>query len=179
VGRTFKYTNRAIFYSDQNQSTSAAEQTITLKQNWIDINPVFQLKMGKKNSTSFIPYIGFGPGVSYLTKALNTELTTRANNAGAVTGPDVTVTSGYKKLVPSVIASAGAKIRIGDIYVAAEARVQYTLMNPINSTKRTVNQSVFDYNYTPPNYKPLNFAINVGIIYPYFNPIKLNTKKKK
>ena len=175
MGRTFGYTNKALFYDDQT-GVSAADQKVTLKQNWLDINPVFQLKVGKGKSTSFIPYLGFGPGVSYLLKATNSEITTRASSAGAVIGPDVVTTSGFRKLLPSVIASAGFKYRFGDVYVAVEGRVQYTLMNPVNSSKRTINQSVFEYNYTTPNYKPLNFIINVGIIFPYFKPIKLIRK---
>jgi hypothetical protein len=175
TSRTFSYTNPSLFIGDENGSP-VFDLTATLKQTWLDINPVFQLKMNKNNSTSFIPYVGFGPGVSYLLSASNTMVATRAKSVGAVIGPDVVTTSSYTKLVPSLIASAGLKYRFGEVYVLAEVRVQYGLMNPVDPSKRTVSQSVLEYNFTPSNYKPVNLAANIGFVFPYFKPIKIKRK---
>src|SRR5262249_48934632 len=110
-------------------------------------------------------------------KASGTLATTWNNGAGAVSGPDVDNTDSYKKIVPSVIAAAGLKFKFGAIYLLAEGRVQYGLTSPVNSSSRTNSESVFDYSYTLPDYKPLTLMANVGFVYPYFNPIKLKKKK--
>jgi hypothetical protein len=176
--RTFAYDNKRVFSSDSVTTANVADQKITLKQTWLDINPVFQLKL--RNSTTFIPYVGLGPGVSLLLNASNTIVTTRTSvngsSPGVSSGPDVVATSSFSKIIPSVIGSVGAKYRLGSVYIVGEFRVQYALLSPINSNKRTVNTSVFDYAYTPPNYKPLNIVVNLGIVIPYFNPIKLKRK---
>jgi hypothetical protein len=98
----------------------------------------------------------------------------------------VPTTNSYNKFIPSLIGSFGAKIRLGSVYLVGEFRAQYTLLNPVNPSKRSITgtstgavfpgTSVFDYGYTMPNYKPLNLMINVAITYPYFNPIKLKRK---
>lgn len=189
TARTFSYDNKEVFSSDvllppNGSSVAVADQKITLKQSWLDINPVFQLKL--RNSTSFVPYVGFGPGVSVLLNASSTIVTTRTsiNNTspGVSSGPDVVTSGNFKTIIPSVIGSAGVKYRLGGVYVVAEFRVQYALISPVNSGSRIggtgsgASAAVFDYGYTLPNYKPLNFVINAGIVIPYFNPIKLKRK---
>lgn len=187
TSRTFAYDNKGIFTSDsvpKGQSVvEVADQKITLKQTWLDFNPVFQLKL--KNSTTFVPYVGFGPGLSLLLNASSTIVTTRTSvnktSPGVSSGPDVVTSGIFKSVIPSVIGSAGVKYRLGSVYVVGEVRVQYALVTPINSAKRTgqgttAASSVFDYAYTPPNYKPLNLVINLGIVVPYFNPIKIKRK---
>ncbi|MBI3482621.1 MAG: outer membrane beta-barrel protein, partial [Bacteroidetes bacterium] len=163
TSRTFDYANPSPFISDIT-GTSVEDQAITIKQAWLDINPVFQLRLS--NSTTFAPYVGLGPGVSYLLSASNTQVSTRKAGVGIVSGPDVDFKDSYNKLVPSVIASAGAKYRFGDFYILGEVRVQYALTNPVDKSKRSIQESVFDYQYILPNYKPLNLVINLGIIVP-------------
>ncbi|GHN02790.1 hypothetical protein WSM22_42790 [Cytophagales bacterium WSM2-2] len=172
--RTFGYTNANIFTNDSTKA-SEADQVVTVKQTWLDINPVFQYKL-RKHSTTFIPYVSFGPGVSVLLNASNTLVTTRAAGKGVVSGPDVDVKSGYNKIVPSVLGSVGLKYRFGAIYLVAEARIQYFLMNPVSESSRSITESTFAYNYVSPNYKPLNITANIGFVFPYFNPIKLKRK---
>ena len=171
--RTSAYTNKDVFTNDSTNAP-AADQVVTAKSSWLDINPVFQLKMNESNK--FIPYVGLGPGVSYLLSASNTMVTTRAAGAGVVSGGAVPYTSSYRKLIPSVIVSAGVKYRFGEFYITAEARVQYFLMTAVKPSTRSVAASVYDYGYVPSNYKPLNLNINIGFIFPYFNPIKLKRK---
>jgi hypothetical protein len=184
TNRTFSYSNSELQSLDGsgNENTNILSQTVKLKQTYLDINPVFQLR--KKKPSLLNPYYGFGPGVSYLLAATNTMQTQRivtgdATTSGAIVGPDVTMTSAFRKIVPSLIASAGLKYRFGSIYLMAELRVQYGLMNPVNPSKRTVTSAVFDYNYALPDYKPLNLTANIGFVFPYFNPVKLNQAGKK
>ncbi|HTH56268.1 MAG TPA: outer membrane beta-barrel protein [Cyclobacteriaceae bacterium] len=183
TSRTFSYDNKQVFTSDSVSSANVADQKITLKQTWLDINLVFQYKL--RNSTTFVPYVGFGPGVGLLLGASNTMVTTRTSvnktSPGVSSGPDVTTKDTFNSLIPSIMGSAGVKYRLGGVYVVGEFRVQYALVTPVNSAKRTgmggsASSSVFDYGYTMPNYKPLNFVINAGIIIPYFNPIKIKRK---
>jgi hypothetical protein len=177
TSRTFSYTNNTIFSYDSTQtgtSKPAADQVVTAKQSWLDINPVFQLKL--RESNKFIPYVGLGPGVSYLLSASNTMVTTRSGGAGVVSGPTVDYSSGLRKLVPSLLASAGVKYRFGDFYVVAEIRVQYFLITPVKPSTRSVATGVFDYMYVQSNYKPLNLTANVGFVFPYFKPIRLKRK---
>ncbi len=172
TSRTFGYTNANVFVSDL-AGTSVEDQVVTVKQTWLDINPVFQLKLSK---SKFNPYVGLGPGASLLLSAKNTMVSTRKGGAGVVSGPDVDFKKSYNAIVPSVIISAGAKYRFGDFYITGEVRAQYALANPVNKSARSIPDGAFDYQYILPNYKPLNLAINLGIVIPYFNPIKLKRK---
>jgi hypothetical protein len=118
-----------------------------------------------------------GPGVSYiLAGSLSAPQNSWNNGAGAVSGPDVDTKSSYKMLVPSVLVGAGVKYKFGEIYILPEARVQYGLTSPVNSSTRTNVESTFNYNYTLPDYKPLTLMVNFAIVYPYFNPVKLKRK---
>jgi hypothetical protein len=175
--RTFKYTNPALFANDStiaNAHPSAASQTATISQTRIDINPIIQWKASTSNT--FIPYLGFGPGISYLLSAKNTLVLTREGGAGVVSGPDVVYSASYHKIVPSLIGMAGLKYRFGEFYVLAEFRVQYALTDPVNTNSRTNTSGAFDYNFQLPNYKPLNLMANLGFVFPYFNPIKLKRR---
>jgi hypothetical protein len=171
--RSYGYTNSTGFKNDSlGLGISAAHQTATVKQTTIDLNPVFQYKIGNPNSNTFIPYLGFGPGISYTLSGTYTAVLVRSSGGGN-SGPDVVSTAGLRKIVPSAIVSAGFKKRFNSVYVVVEARVQCALMNAINPSKRTIDQLMFDYGITPPNYKPLNFTVNAAIIVPQFKPRKL------
>jgi hypothetical protein len=172
------YTSRGFKYDNASFAAGAAQFKATIKQTWVDFNLMVQLKLNK--SKTLLTYATLGPGVSYMLKGtISTPSNTWANGAGAVSGPDVENTNSYKKIVPSVIGGAGVKIKLGEIYVLAEGRIQYGLISPVNPSTRTDQknpQSVFDYNYILPDYKPLTLMANIGLIYPYFKPIKLKRK---
>lgn len=172
--RTFTYTDSKVFTTIT--GTPEATLTATAKQNWIDINPVFQLKMKRKSLLN--PYVGFGPGASYLLSAPYTLVLKRTGAVnGSESGPAVNLAPEFRKIVPSAIASAGIKYRFGSIYLVAELRVQYTFLNPINPDKRSsVAAATYNYGYIPSNYKPLNLTANVAFVFPYFNPIKMKNK---
>jgi hypothetical protein len=176
--RTFSYANSQPYTNDVTPNTSDGSQSVIVKQNWIDINPILQFKL--RHSINFVPYVGFGPGVSYMLSGANTMVSNWKNingvPNGSVNGPDIDYTKSYHKLVPSVIALAGVKYRFNSIYLVAEFRAQYGLANPVNNSSRSNYSGVFDYSYQLPNYKPANFTVNLGFVYPYFKPMKLKRK---
>jgi hypothetical protein len=177
TSRSFKYSNPSFYTQDADPSAGAATFDGQFTQSYLDFNPLFQLRMN--NSKTLITYVGFGPGISYLTKATATLVLTRNGGVGGVSGPDVQNSKSFSMLVGSVIATAGVKYKFGSIFLNADGRIQYGFNSPVNSSKRTEPESVFDYSYTLPNYRPLTVMVNLGFIYPYFNPIKLKRKPKK
>lgn len=169
------YTPRSVAYVNDDFMNGNAKFKGTLNQTWLDFNPMVQFKVNK--SKTLQTYLAFGPGISYRLKcALSTPNFSWNGGQGANSGPDVDNTSSYKLIVPSLIGAAGLKFKFGAIYLTAEGRVQYGLVSPINSAKRTNVESVFAYNYTLTDYKPLTIMGNVGFIFPYFNPIKIKRK---
>jgi hypothetical protein len=169
------YTSRSFGYTNDSYASGAAKFQAIIKQTWLDFNLMVQLKLNK--SKTLQTYVAAGPGASIiLDAALSAPSNSWNNGAGAVSGPDVPNKDSYKLIVPSVMAAAGLKYKFGEIYIVAEGRVQYGLTSPINSSKRTNPETVYDYNYTLPDYKPLTFMANIGVIYPYFNPKKLKRK---
>jgi hypothetical protein len=175
------YTSRAFGYTNSSFSSqlSAADFKGTIKQSWLDINLLVQYKINK--SKTLQTYVMLGPGASYILKGtIGTPTRTwdggSVKGAGSVNGADIDNTTSYKKIVPSIVAAAGLKFKFGAIYLLAEGRIQYGLTSPVNSATRTNVQSVFDYSYTLPDYKPLTVMGNIGFVFPYFNPIKLKRK---
>jgi Outer membrane protein beta-barrel domain len=176
TNRTFTYSNPQIFSIDSAATLSAADQQITVKQTWIDFNPIVQYTFSK--SKTFVPYLGIGPGISYFLSAANTSVTTRSGGQGVVSGPDVATNPSYRTIVPSVIVVAGLKFKLGSIFVTGDLRAQYGLASPVNPAARSIPESVNDYVYSPPDYKPLNIMANVGFVFPYFKPIKTKIKRR-
>jgi hypothetical protein len=171
VTRGFKYSNASVFADDQTNASSANLVGI-YKQNWIDVNVIAQYKLGDGN---LHPYIGVGPGVSKLMSASN-QLTLTRVSGNVVSGPDVIVTTSYNPIMISALALAGIKYKFGSVFLIAEARFQYGLSNVINPSKRTNAESVFDYSSQFNNFKQSTAGVNIGVVYPYFNPKKLRRK---
>lgn len=169
--RGFKYTNPTVFVYDQTGQTAANSLAI-YKQTWIDLNMIVQYKI--KNSV-LNPYIGIGPGASYLLNASN-QLTLSPLSGSTVSGPDVDVTDSYRSVVFSAIGLAGVKIKLGSIYITAEARYQYGLMNVINPSKRTNREATFDYADTFNDFHQNNVAVTTGVSIPIFSPKKIIRK---
>jgi len=166
--RSFKYTNSTIFMNDST-GESAGTSLIIYKQNWLDLNILMQYAI---KDTRLNPYVGFGPGIGYLVSASNQQ-TFNPLAGSTVSGPNLDVKESYNKTMYSLIGVAGIKVRAGAIYLNAEVRLQYGLSNVINPKKRTNSESVFDYASQFNNFKQSNAAINIGAVYPIFNPKKL------
>jgi len=176
------YAPRKFGYSNSSFLGGYGDFKAVIKQTWLELNLVTQLKINK--SKTLQTYVALGPGISYMQKGTVTAPTTKwvggtVDGAGSVNGGDVDNTKSYKKIIPTVIAAVGAKYKFGSIYLTGEFRVQYGLSSPVSTSHRTNgthDQSVFDYTYPLPDYKPLTFMANIGFVLPYFNPIKLKRK---
>ncbi len=172
--RSLSYSNPSVFLGDSTGTSVAALTVSPAKQTWLDLNPIFQYKLKDKGLN---PYVGFGPGISYLLNGPNQLTLTRINSVGTVSGPPVVATATYNKLITSLIAVAGIKYQFGSIKLTAEVRVQYGLTNVINKSSRSNSEQVFDYAYVPGNWNQLNAMVNIGFVFPYYNPIKKLHKK--
>ena len=170
MGRSYTYNNDAFNKSDINQDSAiAVHGPNKFKQTWIDLNLLVQYKI--KNG-SLNPYIGFGPGISYLVDSKN-EMLTKVSGQGAVTGPKIDFKSSYKSFAYSAIVVVGAKYRFGAFYLTGDIRYQYGFNNVVNTSKRSNAEALRNYGYVPPNYRHNNLTVNIGIVIPYFNPKKL------
>lgn len=170
--RGFKYTNQAVFVTDDKEG-SAANALAIYKQTWIDLNLIVQYKIKK---SILNPYVGIGPGASYILNATN-QLTLVPLSGSTVSGPNVDVTNSYRPIVFSVIGLAGIKIKLGSIYITTEVRYQYGLMNLIDPDKRTNDEATFDYASTFNNFRQSNAGVTVGASIPIFSPRKNSYKQ--
>ncbi len=166
--RGFKYTNDNVFLNDST-GKSAGKAEVIFKQSWIDLNVIMQYEV---RNNRFHPYVGVGPSVSYLLAASNQQLFNPFAGS-TVSGPDVEVLSSYNKMMYSLNGLAGIKVRAGAIFLNAEVRFQYGLSNIINPKKRTNAESAYDYATQFNDVRQANVGINIGAVYPVFNPKKL------
>ncbi len=177
--RSFTYTNSRVFTIDslleQGGDANGAEVISIAKQSWIDLNAIVKYRMGDQDrpDTKFIPYVGIGPGVSYLLAGKNQITTTATGGKFTVSGPDVDLKNSMNQIVYSVIVMAGAKIRLGELYLTGDIRYQYGISNVINGATRSSQEAVFDYATQQNDYRQSNVSFNVGVLIPYFNPKKL------
>jgi len=171
VTRSFNYTSPSVFLSDQ-VGEPVANALVVYKQTWIDLNLIVQYKIKK---SILNPYVGIGPGASYILNATN-QLTLVPLSGSTVSGPNIDVTSSYRPFVFSVIGLAGMKIKLGSLYITTEIRYQYGLMNLIDPNKRTNAEATFDYASTFNNFKQSNPGVTIGATVPIFKP-KKNTNK--
>jgi hypothetical protein len=148
------------------------------KSTWWDLNLIMRYRLAPKHVLD--PYIGLGPGISYLgaynwepqTQNLNIE----ENTTATVTSTAVDTRSAYTNLTYSVTAMGGIKFRFGEIYLNAEARYQFGLYNIVDPKNRTVDGLTYNYHVNINDYRQSNLVLNVGVTYPKFSPKK---KKKK
>lgn len=171
--RGFTYTNEELFVSDIDGSAIATQEGVVAQQ-WLDFNPLIQYRL--KKGRVFEPFITFGPGVSYrlgVSNQLTTIVTPEGGSSNSVSGPDVILDDSYQSFVFSLQAGGGVKLRIGSIYILADARYQYGLTKTINPDSRSNEEAVFDYGFQNNDIRQSNFTVNLGFLWPYFNPKKL------
>lgn len=171
--RGFTYTNEELFVSDINGNAIASQEGV-VSQQWLDFNPLIQYRL--KRGRVFEPFITFGPGVSYrlgVSNQLTTIVTPEGGSSNSVSGPDVGLDDSYQSFVFSLQAGGGVKLRIGSIYILADARYQYGLTQTINPDSRSNPEAVFDYGFQNNDIRQSNFTVNLGFLWPYFNPKKL------
>ena len=170
VMRSYDYTNIRFNSSDQTPETAVVTQEQNFhQQKWADLNLLVQYKL---KNTKLNPYFSAGPGMSYLLGASN-EMRTQVSGQGAITGPSLDTKASYNKLAYSAIFSVGSKIRVGSFYLTGDIRYQLGINNIVSKSTRSNPVAVYDYGYVPSNYRQNNLTVNLGLVIPYFNPIKL------
>ena len=167
------YTTRSVtetsnLFGHDSTKLISGNYSAIYKQSWLDINAIARYKL----KGNFNPYVGIGPGISF---SLNqaTQLTNTGLTNTSVSGPDVDTKNSFNTTVLSVMAVAGARLRIGSIYVVAEIRYQQGLTNVINTGSRTNIEMVADYAGTFNNFRQSNVSGTLAVVYPIFKPIKL------
>ena len=169
VSRGYTYSNDQLATADEDPTKAISSQKFAFTQSYLDLNVIGQWKF--KNTIQLQTYLGAGPGISYLLSSSN-QATTLLGNGFTVTGSTVDDTESYKKLLISATMVAGIKYKFGEVYLTAEARYQIGFTNVINPNSRTNPEIAYDYQGRYNDYHFNNMMINIGIIYPYFKPLK-------
>ncbi len=176
ISRSYNYSNPFLTAKDETPDNPNFRITENIqKQSWFDLNLLVQYKIkdnkkGKDNK--FNPYIGIGPGISYLSGSTN-EIQTEVIGLGTITGSAIVTKSSYKSLAYSAIITLGSKFRVGGFYLTGDIRYQYGLNNVVDESNRSESEALFDYGFVPPNYRHNNVTFNLGLVIPHFNPKKL------
>lgn len=170
VVRGYSYTNSQLATADEPPHDAISTLEFVFSQNYLDLNVIGQYKF--KNTINLQTYLGAGPGISYLLSSSN-QASTLLGNGFTVTGSTVDDTESYNKILISASLVAGVKYKFGEVYLTAEARYQIGFTNVVNPATRTNTEIAFDYQGRYNDYKVNNMIFNIGIIYPYFKPLKL------
>ena len=173
VNRSFTYANPNLGVLDNDGVSPVSRQDFAFKQSWLDLNGIVQYKL--ENTIGRQTYVGLGPGLSYRLGSSNQASTTIGTGANKypITGPAVDDTQSFKKLVYSVTAVVGGKLKVGELYVTADVRYQFGISNVINKSTRTNPEIAFDYQGQYNDYRMSNFTFNFGVLIPQFSPKKL------
>lgn len=175
VNRTFGYENPDLGLGDGGAvgTGTISNQVFAISQSWLDLNAIIQYKL--ENTVQRQLYIGLGPGASMLLSSSNQATTTIGTGANkyTVTGPAVDDKTCYNKFVYSVTLVAGAKLKIGELYLTGDVRYQYGINNVVNSASRTNEELAFDYQGRYNDYRMSNVMVNIGVLIPKFTPKKL------
>ncbi len=170
VTRGYTYTNDQLSTADEKPDSAISDQKFIFSQSYLDLNVIGQYKF--KNTVNLQTYLGGGPGISYLVSSTN-QATTVLGNGFTVTGSGVDDTESYNKILFSFNMVAGIKYKFGEVYLTAEARYQIGFTNVVNPAARTNAEIAFDYQGRYNDYRVNNMTLNIGIIYPFFKPLKM------
>lgn len=171
---SFTYTNAGISrYDDPSAVESGQEDRleVTVSQSRILTNLMVQYKMGKGK---LAPYVAGGPSIGYLlSSTLNGDITGGANATLASTDTK----DNYNTFVVGITASAGIKYKVGEFYITADVRYLHSLVNAVNEDNRykqtPANQYLYNNGYIDNDFRMNYPMFNIGLIIPYFKPIKL------
>ncbi len=172
--RPFKKVVKKKFENDVDGDKSADFSGKSIS-GWLDFNLILRYRI--KPKSVYDPYIGLGPGLSYLLSSKYDLSKTPTYNldgniSGTVTGAAIDTKPAFYKVAQTVTALGGVKFRFGEIYINAEARYQFGINNLVNAKNRTIEKLVNDYHETFDDYRQSNIILNVGVTYPYFKPKK-------
>lgn len=166
---SYSYSNESFTLSDQSGSSFSFFEG-TFSQSRLDLNALVQYKL--KNSI-INPYVTFGPNVSLLLSGNLLAETQFPENGSVVTGPQIDIKETFNPLDYSLIAGGGLKFKFGDIYILADIRYKYGLTNLVKASARTNPEAAFDYGFVSNDLRQSSIMLNIGFLYPYFNPKKL------
>ncbi len=169
---SFTYLNNDPLAVDQTQEGKLEHD---LSQTKVQANLLLQYKIEDEITLAdkFTPYVAIGPAVSYLLTSSFDGLT---NVGSEITGSTIDTHVNYKPIIVSVLATAGIKFRVGEVYITGDVRFQYGLMNVVNEKKRFRwdgnTKEQLHFGYVDNDYTISQSMFNIGIIVPRFNPIK-------
>jgi hypothetical protein len=166
--RSFKYDNKVSF-QDSTFTTTAIE-----KQTWVSLPLSLQYQFTK---ISFRPYVALGVQADYL---LNAEISAERIREGFqfIQEESTDFKPQRESLNLSVIASAGARFKLGGGFIVSEVRFYYGLteLNSAESAFKS-NELAFKYGYADSIFKMNSVSVTVGYVYNIFNPKKLSRRK--
>jgi hypothetical protein len=173
----FTYTNDTPLKKDDQGKTITQQIQDVKKQTRIDLNILVQYKIGKLGdiTDNFIPFVAVGPSIDFLSSAQST-LTT--NVTQLVTGPTLDkLNANYQGVTFSAIGLAGAKLRLGGLYITADLRLKFGIGNVVNAKNRFHwegdTADLAQYGVVDNDFRLSQASFNVGIMIPKFSPKKL------
>ncbi len=169
ANHSFSYANESLTSSDQ---TGLPYSFLDSKfnQSRLDLNLMVQYKL---KESILNPYITFGPGISYLLSSSAQIETQFPSEGSVVTGPSIDMKGTFKPLDYALVTGGGIKFKFGEIYLLADVRYKYGLTNLTKESSRSNPEAAFDYGFVGNDVRQSSVMINIGFIYPYFNPRKL------
>jgi hypothetical protein len=181
VIQSFTYENSSTNNVDFEDKGASLNHKITHTR--LQLNPIVQYKLVKigedydDKNKRLVPLVFAGPSISYLLSSSFAGQNTLESKESSLSGT-IDNTDSYKSLTISVIAGAGARLKIGGIYLVGDIRFQYGLFNAVNGDNRyrtsAENSSLlFDYQYVDNDFKLSLASVNLGLMIPVFKPIKL------
>lgn len=169
MNQSASYANESLSINDE---TGLPYSNIENKfsQSRLDLNGMIQYKI---KDIGINPYIAIGPGISFLMKSSAEILTSFPQEGSVVTGPGVDVTDTYNPFDYTLNIGGGLKVKFGDIYVTVDARYKYGLTNLVKESARSNPEATYDYGFGNNDFRQSSVMVNIGFIWPYFNPKKL------
>lgn len=169
VNHSASYANERLTTSDRTGlSYSSIDNNYKLSR--LDLNLLMQYRL---KASQINPYVTLGPGISYLMNSSGQIETQFPEEGSVVTGPSVDLKGTYKNFDFTIVAGAGVKYKFGEIFLTADVRYQYGITNLIKESDRSNPEAAFDYGFQSNDFRQSSLMINVGFIWPYFNPRKL------
>lgn len=165
----FSYANEQLTTNDATGESNALLEA-DFSQTRIDLNLLVQYKL---KDHYLNPYVSLGPAISYLLSASGQFQTQFPTIGTAVTGPSIDLKDSFESLDYALVASAGLKFKFGEVYLTADIRYKYGFANQIDEEARTNPEAAFDFGTISNDFRQSNIMINLGFVYPYFNPKKL------
>ena len=167
--KNFGYKNTVTF-TDSSFNTTATE-----KQTWISLPISVQYEL---SSVKFHPYVSLGIQGDYL---LNSSISGRRQRKGyqLIEDKSFDVKAQREKINLSVIAAAGAHIKLGGGFIIAEVRFTYglTKLNSKATGYDIDNNLTFQYGYADSIFKLNSLSVTAGYVYNIFKPKKLRNRK--